>query len=302
MSSILLDIFDFDTVDENIKKIIKRKNNKYSKKNILVVDYGIFKYIAINSIFINKFISDFNNTKKISVKDIKYTIKNIYHKFLNKLFKEDFLYIVDKITNSKNIAVFSGVIKENKEYYEYFKSLLSIKNIEYIDIQSNIKNHDIKIIDKYIDEENIKAEKVKVLWMIRSQNNFDSVRLLQYIEKFKYVDILKVGIKDKMIDKRVNDINKEYGTIVDIIDKKKLIDYNVYVNFDLNKDNIGKYIINKKSKFIDFTSVDDEFDENYIAYKNNEFKIYEYSIININRFNKLDIGFCLKDNILTDSI
>lgn len=311
MNSILIDIFDFEKYSKNTDKKCNIKNKKiFCLKYLNIVKTGVtIKYLGINNKYIDKYMFyQYSNQTKYKKKQKKTInikenrlfdlIKSTYFKFSKKMLEIKITKCIKRLCAAKNnpyVAILSKRVCDNPNYNDYFINLLSDLNIEIIKPDNTIVKNDINNINKYIEINNIHADKIRILWMMENSDNFDIDRLFRYIDKYKFVDILKIGSKDKKLNTTINEINKEYGTSIDILDKKNLTNYNVYVNFDLSEKLLNKYILNKRGKYIYLKdSEEDEFNENYIAFKKNIDVFREINIFGLEYFRKLDIGCFLQ--------
>lgn len=261
MNTIFIDIKDIEKNIENSKvKGNLFRNNKLVKyifvKDVLNNDLGKKLYIEFDVDYLNKMCIK----KAFPVK----------YKFLKYLVKKCF-------TNDDTVnLVFSNFFDENTILKEYIIKLLKQNSLIIYDEITKInqmKEHDIIYVDEYIDKEKIRLNKLKILFVIDNINDYDDNKIREYISKFKFVDVLKCNnlskSDNKKLNQRINDINNEYGTTIEIIQKRNISMYHVYVVFSkISKlDFIEKYILRKRSMYIDLKDPDEDvLSDNVIAF------------------------------------
>ena len=293
----------FLIVSDNLKKIIDIKKLKIVKNN--KENFNIY-YLKINKKILDKIIFYCYNNKKNKLSTLK--IDNLFYYLLHMYYFIILHILIKKINNifsyKDGILIYSKNLKNNEKQYNCLHDILNNKNLEsnvkeLIQCDTILKN-DIKNIDKYIIDEKINIQKLRILLIIKNALKFDFDRLFRYLDKYKFVDILKVGDFDKDFFKKINNINKEYGTSVEIKDtkfknKNAIYKYNIYINFDCDEKLLNSgYLLNKKSLYLDMqNSETDRFNvykKVYDKYKDS----YSTKYIDINDFNVLDIGYIYK--------
>ena len=293
----------FLIVSDNLKKIIDIKKLKIVKNN--KENFNIY-YLKINKKILDKIIFYCYNNKKNKLSTLK--IDNLFYYLLHMYYFIILHILIKKINNifsyKDGILIYSKNLKNNEKQYNCLHDILNNKNLEsnvkeLIQCDTILKN-DIKNIDKYIIDEKINIQKLRILLIIKNALKFDFDRLFRYLDKYKFVDILKVGDFDKDFFKKINNINKEYGTSVEIKDtkfknKNAIYKYNRYINFDCDENLLNSgYLLNKKSLYLDMqNSETDRFNvykKVYDKYKDS----YSTKYIDINDFNVLDIGYIYK--------
>lgn len=90
----------------------------------------------------------------------------------------------------------------------------------------------------------------------------------------------------KKLSTSIDELNDEFGSTIDIIQRRNIQEYNIYLMFSKVKkeDFYSHYILRKKSKYIDLNNADDDiYNENIKVYKRNK---YELSTL----FNRLELS------------
>ena len=121
--------------------------------------------------------------------------------------------------------------------------------------------------------------------------DFDLDKLREYVEKYKFVDILRmknISKSDmKKLNKLVENVNQEFGSSIKIIQKRKL-------KF------ISYYALNDKASILDITNLDDDnMSKEYIAYKKNKMyikTIFDRMNMDMSCFYKTDLGLMYLNN------
>ncbi len=306
MNTIFIDVTEQKSkYFENKKSIKKRIINKFKNINIdffkfnIVCDYINNNNANNKTMYLNFDINYFNNdlysnkhkiTKYITSRKLKNNFKNINE-----------LYIV-----------FSKRIDENIEIKNYIKNIFNLnENIEinYISANNQMLKNDVKYIDDFIIENDIKPNKLKILTVINDVNDYNNDKMLEYISKYKFIDVLKTNSISKydykILNEKISDINNEYGTTIDIIQKRNIQDYNVYIMFSkINKqDFVTHYILQKDSKYVDMYDTDnDVLTSEIVEYEKSKYEIntiLDRLNIDKNNFstNKLGSWYKLEKNI-----
>ena len=103
----------------------------------------------------------------------------------------------------------------------------------------------------------------------------------------------------KRLSKEVNDINNEYGSSMEIIQKRNIQDYNVclmYSNID-KSEFTSHYILGKNSKYLDINNEEEDiYNENNRVFERNRYDIetlFKRIQVNMNHFSKNKIGALL---------
>ncbi|MDF2865989.1 MAG: hypothetical protein K0R72_807 [Clostridia bacterium] len=212
---------------------------------------------------------------------------NIINKLKNKILEKYITGIFNskKFSESKYIYITSYELDKNNILKDKIMNMLDNRFIQVIN-DDTIKKNSIK----YLQNCSIES---KILCIISEK--FDITILLKFIEKFKIVDILYVNNKDNNFIKNINNINMEYGSTVSFVNFSDLTMYDIYLLF--NNVDLNGYILNKKSKYIDLTSSDNDI-------YSKEYKIYnKYSdeILNKESYSKTRLGKMIC-KYLTDSV
>lgn len=288
MNILLFDIFDLKNKMVDITRLAKINN-----VNII--------YIKYNKKILDKLLYFcYNNKVKLSILKIGNLICYIFH-FIYLLIEKQLQKHIKKYTdkyledkNKKTIAIFGNYILSDNKYLNYITTFLKRQDIQVLKQLNTIKTNDIKNIEKYIAEKKLDIKKLKILWIIKNLSSIDIEKLIEYIKKYKFVDILNVGHNFASVAQKIKAINTEYGSSIEIINKKNIFEFNIYISFDVDKNYLkNNYIINSKSMYIDMNdSTTDCFNTNYLMYKKYQGPDYMINdLLNITRFNLLDIGY-----------
>lgn len=288
MNVIFIDFCNYDNL--NKKEKIEYRFLKYS-----------IKYDMLNNKF-TKYISICLNKEYIlnQIKRGKYGIHdNIFKKIINSKFK-----ISEKVN-----LLFSNDIEESQNMVikKYILDLLRLNSITIyneIYIKNELKINDMKYIEKFIANNKLNIDKIKILLVIDKLENYDSKQVLKYISTFKFVDILRTNNISKFelntLKNNIEKINNEYGTTIDIIKKRNIQKYNIYLIYSkLDKyEFLQNYILSSKSLYIDMTNIDyDYLNENNIIYKKYENEILtllKRLNIDAEKFVKAKLGYIFK--------
>ncbi|MEG1204121.1 MAG: hypothetical protein RSE00_02475 [Clostridia bacterium] len=262
------------------KKLINEENNKYEEKDIKKIkidkkENNIFKKILFR-ILKFEFCFDIlektstNNTMYLSL-DKKY-IDDIICGKKRKITRFMLKVYIHSITkNFENIDLLfskSLDIKDNKSSLKkYIISIIqntSKLNIGEITENNTMKKNDLIYIDTYIKSKKISLNKLKILVILNQKQDYINDKIVEYISKYKFVDILKMNnitkIDYKYVQEKVTKINDEYGSTIDIIQKRNISNYNVYINYsNVEKQAImSHYILKKQSKFINMKDAEED--------------------------------------------
>ncbi len=255
---------------------ISNKIKKYSIEEYSI-DVINFKYIKfnINIDIVNK--ATLSNNKMIKFMYYKY-LKYVLNKVSNICNKESINEIVlsKKLTSSKNKDILKTILSS----LEIHEMILTKEN-------NTIMYNSFKYI-KDLDP------KLKILCI--TNNNISTEILLEYMSKFKKVDILynNSSIDTKFLNE-IERINNEYGTSASFIKNNDISTYDIYMIFD--DIDLSYYKLNKRAKIIPLiSSENDIYSYEYIIY--NKYKSY---IDTLEEYNKNILGSILYKH-LTHSV
>ena len=250
MNTIFIDFKSKDSKEKksinNIKKIVTNKIFKYIvNDDILNNSLSKITYIRIDREYINNQLQK----GKYSIYD-KILKLNINRKYG----KNDVVHLI-----------FANEFDDCKVIKEYILRLFRLNNLtvyEELNIKNNLKRKDVVYMDKYINDNKIDLCKLKILIIINDLRDFDENKLLEYISKYKFVDVLKTKNINKYdsskLQKFIKNINNEYGTTIELIGKRNIQKYNIYLMYSKMDRNIfiQQYILNGKSLYLDMNDID----------------------------------------------
>lgn len=290
MNTIFIDFKDnnYKSDKKNVKKKIINKFFKYViTDDVLNSNLSKITYLRIDKQYIN-----------IQIKKCKYSI---YDKLLK--------IIINRKYGKNDVVhlIFSKEFDKNQLIKKYILGLFRLNKVtiyEELDIKNNLKVNDKIYMDKYIRDNKIDLCKLKILIVLDHIKDYDEKKLLEYISKYKFIDILKTKNINKYDSAKlqgfIQKINNEYGTTIDLIERRNIQKYNIYLLYSkIDRDSfIQKYILNCKSLYLDLNDVDmDVMSDEYICYKRYEpeiLTILNRLEINKNNFSKVKLGFLFK--------
>ncbi len=288
-----MNIIFIDFNNENHKNKIKLNNIKNK-----ILKYDVRDDILNNKLTKNTYITI---DKEYILNQIQNNKYSIYDKILKLKIKRK--YEKDDEVNLIFSKSFDNYIKLKEYILDLFR-LNSITIFNEVVIQNQLKKHDIKYIDNYIEDKKKNINKLKILIILDNIKDYDEKKLLEYILKYKFVDILRTSNITKSDYKKllnnINSINEEYGTTIDIIQRRNLQKYDVYLLYsNLDKMEFSqKYILSSNSLYINMHDIDmDILNKDYLLYKR-----YEQNIltllnrleINHDNFSKTKLSFIFK--------
>ncbi len=186
------------------------------------------------------------------------------------------------------------VLSKYAEQIEYIKDLIdnAITDKIFVTEQNNLFKNDIKYIDKYIKRKKLERKDIRVLFITDSINNIEIKRKIEYfLQLYKVVDILLTDYNNyEDVKEYIDNINKKEGSAIEIVDKKRKIDYNVLLMFT----NTVELKYTKDSFILDYNNSDlDVESSTFLIYKNNKKmydKIFNELNMDISRFKKTKLG------------
>lgn len=288
MNTIFIDVNDLKDKGNEKNKIFNTLKQKLFKVSI-TRDFTNDKFnknifLQIDKDFLD---STLKKKRKISEFFIKLFLKNEYKK------------------DTDLFVVMSKEIDKNKEYKKYILNLINVflgntLKVNEIKTQNNMLKHDTVYIDTLLDKKDVKLNKANILVVVNNIKDFKEEKIIEYIKKYKYVDTLRLnGIskrEHKILLEKINNINDEYGTTIEIIQRRNISEYDVYVfysNIELEqfKDH---YILNRELNILDTKNEEqDTLSLSYRTYKKNKYELEAlFNRINcdMNRFSKNKLG------------
>jgi len=272
-------------------------NKKHRVKNY-ILKYSIVDDILNNKLVKNTYIAIDKNYLENKKNKNQY---NLY----DKIFKHvvNFKYSVNDEVN----VIFSNLFDNDSYIKSFILDLLRLNNLTiYNEVlnKNTLKENDHKHIKEYLKTRSKEIDKLKLLMVIDNISDFNKEKFIEYISKYKFVDILKTkninGYDYRKLLNYIQNINQEYGTAVEIKQKRNLQNYDVLLIYSkINKvDFCEKYIVSNESLYLDFTDIDsDIYNDWYLVYKRYEPEVLTLlNRLNIkeNNFSKQKLGYIFK--------
>ena len=295
MNNLFVSLYEKDEKYE-LKQLIESKVEYYK--------YNFLKYSYVSDILNNDFGKNMSlklNIDYILDKLTSSKTNNINFLGLNSILKKDTL----GITNLN--LIFDRTFDElneslRQDLKEYISNIIANDEINIKEIISNNEMYinDVKYIEQYLNDTKTNKNKLKILIVLNDIRNYDEEKIKEYISNYKFVDILKMSNINKFEHKKIQDsienINEEYGSAIDIIQRRNIQDYHIYIMFsDVSEEYFNShYILRKKSKYIDMRNEDmDIYNNNILEYEKNKSYILTLTQrlnIDINKYSKNKIG------------
>ena len=179
--------------------------------------------------------------------------------------------------NQKVYVVIEDRIDELTTINNYLTKIL--KDFTVINDQNNLLKRDYIYINEYILKKELKKKDIKVLLIIDKITKNEKEKIEELIQEYKIVDIYSTR-QNTILNKYIDDLNKNLGTVIQILDKMPTKYYNILLVFSKEYINIK----HNSSFILDYNNSDLDTKSNvYLAYKNNEKQIKEI-------LNNLDIN------------
>ena len=281
MNNLFVDIYESQNKSLNLTSV----TNKMLLKTFgyILKEDKLLKTKTSSNIFLNldkEKVLDLSKNKKAFKRSLKFLLKN-----------------------KRNITVvFSRKIKNTIGLEDSIKKLFDEIGLDfrYIDSLNKLKTLDISYIERYMTIKKINPDRFKLLVAIDDILDFDFEKFLEYVLKYKCVDILKMQditkYDYKKLAKVVENINNEYGSSVQIIQKRNLQNYDFCILYTENQKEYFKshYVLKREAYILDITNVDDDIlSKEYKIYEKNKSyieTIFKRMKLDVNEFCKVDLG------------
>ncbi len=281
MNNLFVDIYESQNKSLNLTSV----TNKMLLKTFgyILKEDKLLKTKTSSNIFLNldkEKVLDLSKNKKAFKRSLKFLLKN-----------------------KRNITVvFSRKIKNTIGLEDSIKKLFDEIGLDfrYIDSLNKLKTLDISYIERYMTIKKINPDRFKLLVAIDDILDFDFEKFLEYVLKYKCVDILKMQDINKYdykkLAKVVENINNEYGSSVQIIQKRNLQNYDFCILYTENQKEYFKshYVLKREAYILDITNVDDDIlSKEYKIYEKNKSyieTIFKRMKLDVNEFCKVDLG------------
>ena len=209
-----------------------------------------------NNTFIGKL-----KSKSIDRKIIK-CIKNIQD--------DNTLYILPKALYSKAFLSNVTAVDRITNYLQYIFNILGIKEYKYV---GDIKKHLSNYIEHYTKTEKLLPQKGTALVMYKHRENIDFNIVKYLINIFKNVEIYLEEKASEILNRKIDDINLEYGSTIKCISRfnNPKTYYVLCMAMDSNYSDFRRHKILNTVPKIEFCDNDlDMFDENLLKVKEYE--------------------------------
>ena len=179
--------------------------------------------------------------------------------------------------NQKVYVVIEDRIDELTTINNYLTKIL--KDFTVINDQNNLLKRDYIYINEYILKNELKKKDIKVLLIIDKITKDEKEKIEELIQEYKIVDIYSTR-QNTILNKYIDELNKNLGTVIQILDKMPTKYYNILLVFSKEYINIK----HNSSFILDYNNSDLDTKSNvYLVYKNHEREIKKI-------LNKLDIN------------
>lgn len=258
---------NFVFIKEVADTTIDRKDIKFNINNI-----GNEEYILEIKIS-NKISSEilrYNNLNKENINKKESFVTKFLRRYHMKSFTKNLKKIITLNSLSDSFAIFSNNI--NVEIRKYLKDILNEFNINEYVCENTMQSNLWKYIEEYKGKNDFSDCDIIPAILIENTEYLDFDMLEDINLKYKEISILVQGRLEKSFVNKINDINEEYGSCIEIVKKmpKDLKRFNVYIFVDKSKLEYVKYKFNKKSCYVDFTNREnDRYNEKYLKLKEN---------------------------------
>lgn len=275
---------NFVFIKEVADTTIDRKDIKFNINNI-----GNEEYILEIKIS-NKISSEilrYNNLNKENINKKESFVTKFFRKYHIKSFTKNLKKIIAVNSLSNSFAIFSNNI--NAEVRKYLKDILNEFNINEYLCENTMQSNLWKYIEEYKEKNGFSDCDIIPAVLIENTKNLNFDMLEDMNLKYKEMSIFVRGRLEKSFVNKINDINEEYGSCIEIVKKmpKDLKRFNVYIFVDKSKLEYIKYKFNKKACYIDFTNKEnDRYNEKYLKLKE-DVKNGKYYINKINEMYEL---------------
>lgn len=256
---------NFVFIKEVADTTIDRKDIKFNINNI-----GNEEYILEIKIS-NKISSEilrYNNLNKENINKKESFVTKVFRRYYIKSFIKNLNKIITVNSLSNSFAIFSNNI--NVEVRKYLKDILNEFNINEYLCENTMQSNLWKYIEEYKEKNSFSDCDIIPAVLIENAKNLNFDMLEDMNLKYKEMSIFVRGRLEKSFINKINDINEEYGSCIEIIKKmpKDLKRFNVYIFVDKSKLEYIKYKFNKKACYIDFTNKEnDRYNEKYLKLK-----------------------------------
>ncbi|MDO4282403.1 MAG: hypothetical protein Q4D02_02100 [Clostridia bacterium] len=288
MNTIFIDVNDLENKIKKDAHIFMKLKNKFIKIS-MIRDFTNDKFnknifLQIDQNFLD---SVLKNKHKLNEKVIQILLKKEYKK------------------DKKLFVVFSKKIDKNKEYKKYLQKLIddtlkAYLKITYITTTNDMLKRDTIYVDNILKKANINTNKASILIAINNVRDFKQEKMIEYIQKYKYVDILRLNSiskrEYKSLAEKIDSINDEYGTTIEIVQRRNISEYDVYVFYsDIDVSQFrDHYILNRNIKILD--TKNEEQDTLSLSFRNYNKNKYEIEALfnrincDLKRFSKNKLG------------
>lgn len=211
----------------------------------------------------DKFISKLNHRDN-KIICLKMTLESLDNKLIEMLTK---MLLKWQFGKNKTYVVMCDEYESNVKVLKYINRVLDSCII--VTDQNNLLKNDYIYINDYIKVNEIEPKHIKVLVIIDRISNIEKAKIEELIEKYKTVDIYSTR-QNEYLAEYVDNLNKDLGTTIEILDKIELKYYNILLVFSQEYINIkhnSSFILDYNNSNLDVKS------NTYLVYIKNKKEI-----------------------------
>ena len=204
----------------------------------------------------------------IMIDEPKHILGRIKYKFYDKKIERIILRALDNYDKKWYYVLSKEMRGGNKYLSNKFEQLLGYKLSNTNEMDTNIFKH----IDEYVNERGqLKSHELKVLLIVTNLKNLNINLLSNLINEYKTVNIYLKEKPTGYLLKRINQINKNAGSAIEILKKerKSFAEYDIIYFVDDFRENYPRFRFSKKSKVLDLEDAMQDKHNSNIIYLNN---------------------------------
>lgn len=257
---------------------------------------NVVKKIAINDKhFVNQLVLSKNILRYMNTEP-KGLIQKIKYSFRDKYVEKKVLKALDGYDKKWSYIV-SKDFEYDKYLYNKLQNLLGMKLVAASEMDSNI----FKYIEEYLENNSkVKKHELKTLVVSNLSKNINFTLIENLLKEHKMVNIYLKEKPSGYVLNKIKQINKAYGTMVEVIKKerKALTEYNVVYFVDDIKENSQRLRLNKTALVLDKNDlINDKYNSSIVFLE--EFLLKENTLEDniqhlIQKYNKLELATVIR--------